>query len=418
MTIEVHRHPRNRRTRARAGIAGTALLLGTALLSTACQSSTGSAPADERGRLVEVQHLRTYSPDDVRAELTANEFDTGAVKFGVDTYRLTYRTVGADNQATTASGLLALPVDDQHELSTVVYEHGTQPTKSEAPSTTQDSGDLAATLTYASAGFAGVAPDYLGLGLDPNPHPYLDIPSETTASVDMLRAARAQTATLGRQLRVDVAIAGFSQGGPAAMGLARALQANADNNFRATAVAVISGPLDIRNAELPALFDGRVAPAEGAFYTAYLLVSWNRLHGLYRSPGELFQTLYATTVEQLFDGTHAFEDIVAALPPDLDHLLTPQGIALLRNPTGPFATALTTADSTCTDWTPTVPIRLYTGSQDRDVTPNNSADCQTALRARGVEATIVDLGAVDHNGSGVHGTADAVRWFLESNTAN
>ncbi|MFE3193429.1 hypothetical protein ACFXHA_30800 [Nocardia sp. NPDC059240] len=397
---------------------GAVLLFGASILVTGCTSASGPADVDvDRGRLVSVEHLRTFSADEVRAELTSNEFAIDAVQFGVDTYRLNYETLGIDGRSTTASGLLALPRNDIHDLITVAYEHGTQPTKSAAPSVAADGGDLAATLTYASAGFAGVAPDYLGLGSGPGPHPYLDLPSETTASVDMLRAARTRVSTLDRNLREEVDIVGFSQGGPAAMGLARALQGNADKDFRATAVAAIGGPFDLKNAELSALFDGTLDPGAGSFYSAYLLVSWNRLHGLYSSPAEVFQAPYADTVEQLFDGLHSIEDIVPALPPDIDHLLTPQGIELLRNPTGPFAAAMTVADSACSDWTPHLPVRLYTGSQDRDVSPANSANCRTALLTHGVDAPITDVGPVDHNGSGIRGTAQAVHWFLELATA-
>ncbi|MGW4242434.1 alpha/beta fold hydrolase [Nocardia sp. NPDC004722] len=414
MTTEIHSFPRGRRVRVSAGIVGAALLFGVSLLATGCTGTSEPAAVEvDRGRLVKVEQLRSYSADEVRATLNANEFHADAVRFGVDTYRLNYETVGTDGRATTASGLLALPRNDKNDLVTVAYEHGTQPTKAAAPSAAADGGDVAATLTYAAAGFAGVAPDYLGLGSGPGPHPYLDVPSETTASVDMLRAARSQVAALGRRLREEVDIVGFSQGGPAAMGLARALQGNADKDFRATAVAAISGPFDLSAAELPALFDGTLDPGSGSFYSAYLLVSWNRLHGLYRSPAEVFQPPYADTVEQLFDGLHPIEAIIPALPPDIDHLLTPHGIDLLRNPTAPFATAMKIADSTCTDWTPQLPIRLYTGSQDRDVAPANSANCRTALLTHGVDAPITDLGPVDHNGSGIRGTAQSVRWFLE-----
>ncbi|AYF79462.1 lipase [Nocardia yunnanensis] len=391
------------------------------MLTAGCESAPHPAADGDRGRLVTAEHLRAYSRDEVSALLQSNEFDSGTARFGVDTYRLTYDTIGADGRATTASGLLALPLDDHTDLTdltTVAFEHGTQPTKAAAPSVAGDGGDVAATLTYASAGFAGVAPDYLGLGLGPGPHPYLDIPSETTASLDMLRAARAHVQTLGRRLRGEVDIVGFSQGGPAALGLVRALQANADKDFHPNAVASIAGPLAIRAAELPALFDGTLDPGEGSFYTSYLLVSWNRLHGLYRAPSEVFQAPYDTTLEQLFDGTHPFEDIVKGLAPDIEHLLTPHGLDLLRNPTGPFADALAVADSTCSDWTPHLPVRLYTGSADRDVAPANSAACLTALRGHGVDAQLTDVGPVDHSGSGKRGTAQAVRWFLEAGTRN
>jgi hypothetical protein len=191
-----------RHRRRATTVIAIALIAATTLAATGCEGA--AKPTDSaqsvggRGQLVSAEHLRSYTTEDVRTELTGNGFDASTAQFGVETYRLVYRTIDPDGRATTASGLLALPGGVEHELSTVAYEHGTQPTKSEAPSVAADSGDVAAALTYAAAGFAGVAPDYLGLGLGPGRHPYLDVPSETTASLDMLRAARTPAAALGR----------------------------------------------------------------------------------------------------------------------------------------------------------------------------------------------------------------------------
>jgi dienelactone hydrolase len=395
------------------GIAG--LVIGTLVAATGCGGAPNSQ-AVARGQLVSAEHLRAFSAEDVKGELTGDGFDTSAVRFGVDTYRLVYRTIDPGGRATTASGLLALPRGGGHELATVAYEHGTMATKSDAPSVVEHGGDLAATLTYAAAGFAGVAPDYLGLGLGPGPHPYMDVPSETTASLDMLRAARAAAAGLDRQLRDTVYIAGFSQGGPASMSLARALQAGADRGWRPGAVAAISGPFDLRTAELPAALDHTTLdPASSGFYAAYLLVAWNRLHQLYRSPAEVFRAPYDATMEQLLDGSHTYDQMVRGFPAGIDQLLTPHAVDMLHNPAGPLAAALQISDDTCSDWAPRLPIRLYTGEKDTDVATDNSAQCRTALGRHGLDAPIIDVGAVDHNGSGIRGTALAVSWFTELN---
>src|SRR4029453_8927559 len=105
--------------------------------------------------------------------------------------------------------------------------------------------------TYASAGFATAAPDYLGLGTGPGRQPWMDVPSETTAALDMLRATRSYVTSHGRTLRRQVLITGFSQGASAALGLGRALQHGADHYFRLGALAPISGAYDLAHAELP-----------------------------------------------------------------------------------------------------------------------------------------------------------------------
>ncbi|WP_278261320.1 alpha/beta fold hydrolase [Nocardia sp. AG03] len=66
-------------------------------------------------------------------------------------------------------------------------------------------------------GYAVVAPDYLGLGrFDTGPHPYLEVRSEATATIDLVRAARAADLDLSRTWSVF----GVSQGGHAALSTA------------------------------------------------------------------------------------------------------------------------------------------------------------------------------------------------------
>jgi hypothetical protein len=384
---------------------------GTLVSARGVTSANASTAQDGRGGLVSALHLRTLSAEQVAAELASDRFDPGAVRYGVDTYRLVYRTVDAQGRPTVASGLLALPRSHARRLRAVSFTHGTELFKGDAPSVATDVWGSAPTVTYASAGFAGVAPDYLGLGVGPGPHPWMDKPSEVTASLDMLRAARGFAGRRGRALERGVLVTGFSQGASAATALARALQASADPWFRLAAVAPISGAYDFQHAEIPALLNGEVLPPKAAVvYTTYLLVAWNRLHHLYDSPAEVFQAPYDRTIEQLFDNQHTGQQVVAGTPDDLDHLLTPHAVRMLRHPTGPLAVALRVADSTC-DWTPQVPVRLYLATADEQVPNANSVHCQAALRTHGVDVPLVSVGAVDHLDSNRLGTAATVRWF-------
>lgn len=164
------------------------------------------------------------------------------------------------------------------------FTHGTELFKGDVASVSADVWGQAPALTYASAGFAAVLPDYLGLGLGPGPHPWMDVPSETTAALDMLRASRTAAAQRGRELRRGVLATGFSQGASAALGLARSLQEGDDNWFRLRAVAPVSGAYACRDAELPALLAGRTEPKAAVIYTAPALVPFNRLHHLYGTP--------------------------------------------------------------------------------------------------------------------------------------
>lgn len=121
----------------------------------------------------------------------------------------------------------------------------------------------------------------LGLGTGAGTHPYLDLPSTVTASLDLLRAADEFSDRLDRRVRVT----GFSQGGPAAMALAEEPQ----RRGRLVAVAGISG-----------------------------------LYDLFEVPG----------VAELFDGHHGGDEIAAALPNTPHDLLTDGGVRVRRTRPG------------------------------------------------------------------------------------
>lgn len=366
-----------------------------------------------------VEHLRTLTARDVATELAgdkAGAWDTGAVRYGLDTFRIVYRTVDPHGRPTTASGLLALPRSGERRLQMVSFTHGTELFKGDVASVSTSVWDQAPALTYASAGFATALPDYLGLGLGPGPHPWMDVPSETTASLDMLRASRAVVTAKGRELRREVLVTGFSQGASAALGLARSLQEGNDAWFRLRAVAPISGAYAFRDAELPALLAGQTEPKASVIYSALTLVAFNRLHHLYDTPAQVFRAPYDQTIEGLLDGTHTGQEVVAGTPDSIDALLTPRGRAMLTRPTGRFAAALRVADGVCADWTPRAPIRLFYADGDEQAVTDNTFRCHAALRARGVAAPLIGLGTPDyggsrHLGSQQAGTAAVVRWF-------
>lgn len=401
------------------------LLLSASAVSTAGAAAPPAAQAQaqhqERGRgtLVSSEKLYTLAtPQAVSTELGAAGFADDTVRYGVVAYRLVYRTVDAYGRPTTASGLLVLPLDSERRLRAVSFAHGTGSHRDDSPSMQRARFVSAPVIAHAAAGAAGVAPDYLGMGKGPGPHPWMDIASETTASLDMLSAARAFAPRTGHVLEREVMVTGFSQGASAALGLGRALEAGEDRWFRLGALAPVSGAYDFGGAELPALLDGRLEPKSSVLYAAYTLVAFNRLHHLYDSPGEVFRTPYDTTVEALFDGAHTGQELMRGTPGALDELLTEHGRALLAHPTGPLAEALRATDAVCTDWAPRAPVRLYMATGDEQAVTDNTEHCRAALLRNGVDAPVVDLGDVDyhgsrHLGSNVAATSSIVRWFAD-----
>ncbi|MFD3515755.1 lipase [Streptomyces sp. NPDC058657] len=403
--------------RLTTAVACAVMLVGSLAGATGASAAPAPAPVahpqhqNGRGDLLHAERLYTLETRRaVAAELKKAGFDASQARHGVVAYRLTYRTVDPQGRPTTASGLLVLPLGREGRLRAVSFAHGTGSHRSDAPSMQRGTFLTGPPVTYASAGFAAVAPDYLGMGTGPGPHPWMHVPSEASASLDLLRAARAF-----HPLDRKVLVTGFSQGASAALGLGRALQAGEDRYFGLGALAPISGAYDFGGAELPALLAGELDPKSSVIYAAYTLVAFNRVHRVYDHPGEVFRV---PAVEALFDGEHTGRQLFEGTPDTLDDLLTPYGLDLLTRPRGGLADALRETDSVCRDWTPRVPVRLYMAGGDEQATTVNTANCAASLRGRGVEAEVVDLGAVDHQksrhlGSNVRGTAEVLRWFRQ-----
>ncbi|MCU1643511.1 MAG: hypothetical protein JWN03_3786 [Nocardia sp.] len=150
-----------------------------------------------------------------------------------------YWTTRSNGEAVKASGALFVPngTAPAGGWPIMAYDHGTSGLGPGCGGQTDTSHVSRAAEDHVlqyflGKGFAVVAPDYLGLGrFDTGPHPYLEIRTEATATIDMVRAARAANSDLSRTW----ALTGVSQGGHAALGAANLQHAEApDLDFRGT----------------------------------------------------------------------------------------------------------------------------------------------------------------------------------------
>ncbi|MEV0663256.1 hypothetical protein ACIBI3_07485 [Actinomadura luteofluorescens] len=402
------------------------VLLGTALVVSgagcaaqpgkhAAAAAGGSGAVGGRGTVVSVTPVVRMSRSQVRDYLGDEGLASPRPRGGVSGFKVLYRTVSATGRPTLASGVVVLPSETTGTLRAVSFTHGTHAGRSTAGSVAADGQSRIAAIYYAAAGYAGVAPDYLGLGEGPGAHPYLDAASEASASLDMLRAARAVATRQGGGLERRVLVTGFSQGGQAAMALGRQLQSGTDAYLRLGALAPISGTYDLRRAQLPETLRAQSSldPRVSAFNLAYATVSWNRLHHLYKTPSDVFRAPYDTTVERLFDGGHDESEIFPQLPASPEQLMAPRYLHWLKHPSGALLRAIRAADGTC-DRAPDVPIRLYGASGDEQVTFDNTRNCVRALRAHGTRPQVVDYGTgsgTDHFATLHRALPDTLRWF-------
>ena len=232
----------------------------------------------------------------------------------VEMYRVTY-PMPYLGDTVDVSGALFVPLgfEEPCGLPIHVYMHGTLFKRTDAPSFLGSEGMFGGLM--ATLGQLVLMPDYVGLGTSQLMHPYVHAQSESDAGFFMMKAADALSGELGYTLNGQNFISGYSQGGHAAMALARDLTTTAyGDEFTLSGAAPGSGPYDISGTQFPLTFDA--TSYSNPAYLAYNVVGWNSVYGtLYEDLDEVFQEPYASTMLDLLDGTHDAATINNACPP-------------------------------------------------------------------------------------------------------
>ncbi len=331
-------------------------------------------------------------------------------QYGVNGYKVVYETIDPLGGRTIASGGLYLPQSSAMNWPLLSFSHGTITQTNDVPSVTV-SLDAFAGVAFASVGYASVVADLLGLGSSPGLHPYLHARSEATASVDMLRAARAFCASNNIGLNGQIFLAGYSQGGHTELALQRELEQYHTNEFTVTASAPMAGPYDLSGVELNDMLSPRCPP--NPYYAAYVLVSYQSVYSLAPSWSDLLMPPYDTTIPPLFNGNTSETNINNALPAcDISSILVPAvRSALTNDPGSPLYQAL--RDNDLYRWKPVAPVRLYHCSGDQDVLPANSQVAYSNFVAQGAsQVQLIDPSpGADHSGCVIPALVAAKGWF-------
>lgn len=204
--------------------------------------------------------------DDVNASvmlaIVRNSFDANATNaFGYKAVKIIYNTTTQDGRTVEASGLLIIPsVSDAYRqylltqgksfsISAICDNHGTIFKNDEAPTMIEVQDGMPnyalGALMSGYAGFATIAPDYLGYGESKGEvHPYI-LKSSTQASLDMIKASIRYMEDNNIAYNGQLFISGYSEGGYVAMALARDIEKNHASEFTLKGVAPMAGPYDV-----------------------------------------------------------------------------------------------------------------------------------------------------------------------------
>lgn len=364
-------------------------------------------PQGDRGALISVQRIAIYGIP--LLNLVFQELGAPIEpKFAVEILQVHYETIDPFGLPTQASGLLALPVGPAEELALMSYQHGTVLLRTDVPSEVNEEGLIP--IAYASEGYVGIAPDYLGLGASPGFHPYLHARSQATAVVDFLRATRRYCAEEGIGLSGQIFLQGYSQGGHATLAAQREIEQHHADEFELTASAPMAGPYSMSEISFDDMLSDRVQP--NPYYAAYILRAYFDLYPIARSFSEILIPPLDETVPPLFDGQTGSGPINALLPGRVREALQPDFLAALQTDTRhPLRLALREND--LVDWVPKVPTRLYHCSGDLDVLPANSDLAFERFQQAGAPdvSRLDPMPGADHGGCILPAFMAAKEWF-------
>ena len=341
-------------------------------------------PRDERGAVVSATLAERLTVEEVAARLEAEGVPLQA-RYGVDLYRILYRTVDAEGEEATASGTLAVPRRDGPSP-LLSYQHGTLIEKDRAPS---QSGPDVIALSLSADGYLTAVPDYLGLGASPGLHPYLHAASLATSIVDFLRATRRFAEREGIALNGQLFLTGYSEGGYATMAAHRAIQEAYAGEFDVTATAPLAGPYDLSGSTVDLFLEKEPYPSP--FYLPFLVFAYDDVYGLFDSPAKVFAEPYADTLAALVDGQHTSSEINAVMPPVPQEALRPDFLeAFASDPEHPLRQALRAND--VYDWTPQAPLRMLHCVGDDQVPFANAEVALASFEERGApDVSLVPL---------------------------
>ena len=321
--------------------------------------------------------------------------ETFSADYDVNMYRVTYDMPYLEDTI-EVSGALFVPqgFDDPCGLPIHVYMHGTIFKRTDAPSFMSIEGTFGGLMS--TLGQLVLMPDYVGLGTSELMHPYVHARSESDAGYFMMKAASTLSEELAYTLNGQNFISGYSQGGHAAMALARDLATTPyGDDFPLTAAVPGSGPYDISGTQFPLTFES--STYSNPAYLAYNVIGWNSYYGsLYNDISEIFQEPYASTLPPLFDGNNDAATINNACPATLEELMQPGLIGdILADPAHPFMVAA--QDNDVYQWIPDVPVEMYYCTQDEQVFYQNALTADTWMTENGgTMHTATNLGAYDH----------------------
>ena len=304
-------------------------VLLSSLLITCTQSDSNpvESGSHQRGQIIDQNNIGLLSVNEIQQIFTnSNTTLPFNLSYSVKVIAINYVTVDRNEVEKIVSGAIFIP-QGINNLPLLSLQHGTQ-SKSDLVASVSPSNSVEGTIALltASLGYITVVPDYIGLGISNEMHPYLHAKSLISSVIDMMRAGKIYCSE--NQLNLDgrVYLMGYSEGGYASLLTQKEIEENHISEFNLTGVAPLAGPYDLKGTIDSAFISNNYGgdPAYiGYFFTAYNeIYGWNRLNDIFVAP-------YASMMHSLYDGTKSWGEILNQLPASFSELVKPEFVSKL-----------------------------------------------------------------------------------------
>ncbi len=362
----------------------------------------------DRGDFISATKIDSMTTDeiyDLYADLGINIF-IGVIPndYDVDFYKVVYETIDVFEVPVNASGLVAVPIGVEDDLSILQYNHGTTRNTNQSD---MEGGEWFISLAVATGGnYVGIMPDYLGYGESACTaiHGYNVNKPLGRDGADMIRAVRTfcEQETIG--LDGDIFVTGYSEGGYAAMAVAKEAQENLPD-LDITAAAPLSGAYQV----YPLTRDFIIDPvSENSGNLSYIIYSYNNIYNIIGDLSEAIIAPYDTIIPIMWNECNPGPSNLPQYAYEMVDSVYLNNI--LNDPSHPVNVAL--KENNIYDWVPDMPMRLYYCTMDEQVPFMNAiltADTMNLIGAQCVEA--INMGDSDHNGCAPFALLNSKAWF-------
>ena len=297
-------------------------------------------------------------------------------------YRVSYETKDFFGNDTIASGLIALPSSNKKNLSPLLYLHATAASKSSVPSMNSIEARFVACTSIQNKRVM-IAPDYLGLGSNKGDHPYMMSDITVSSSLDLLNAAYEWLKNKKVSVNRNLILAGYSQGGHAALAIHKALDSDNASAFKVIKNFAMSGPTSLsKNMLHKMIYDD---PSRNtSFFGALVISNFQSFYGdIYdeRAFKQKYEKAekYARDVNQRKIAKILPKDFVTSLDNDFLH-------EIKHNPESSFKFRLSQSD--IIPWHASAPIVLSYSKGDKSIPPKDTLGFYRLMKDMGNDVSI------------------------------